>query len=68
MRSTPSHLVLALAAVLALPAAAGDPKEPAAPKKSETAAPAMRAHVDGASLRLDGTIKAWSKRTRASAA
>lgn len=46
MRSTPSHLVLALAAVLALPAAAGDSNPPAAPKKGEAAAPAMKAHVD----------------------
>jgi len=46
MRSTPSPLVLALAAVLALPAAAGDSNPPAAPKKGESAAPAMKAHVD----------------------
>jgi hypothetical protein len=47
MRLSPHHLVLALAALLALPAAAGDPKE-AAPKKSDAAAPAMKIHVDPA--------------------
>lgn len=47
MRLSPPHLVLALAALLALPAAADEPKVPAAPKKAD-AAPAMKIHVDPA--------------------
>lgn len=48
MRTSPPHLVLAFAALLALPAAAADPKAPASPQKGDAAAPAMKAYVDPA--------------------
>ena len=49
MRLSPPHLALALAALLAFPAAAAEPQEPAALKKpAAEAGPAMKIHVDPA--------------------
>lgn len=67
MRLSPPHLVLALAALLAFPAAAGDPKGPAAPKKSDAAAPAMKVHVDPATGALAPQAPAASKGSLAAA-
>lgn len=67
MRLSPPHVVLALAALLALPAAAADQKEQAAPEKAG-AAPAMKIHVDPATGALVKAPPAAAKEARAAVA